>query len=68
MNTPITDTSGQAPTDLLSVRAAARAVGRHHRTLERWVVQGHLRMWRVGPHRRLVSMSEVRALITPVQL
>lgn len=68
MTTPITDTSGQAPTDLVSVRKAAIAVERHPNTLERWIVQGHLRMWRVGPHRRLVSMSEVRALMTPVQL
>ena len=53
------------PTDLISIKDAARLANNTHRaTIQRWIHSGKLPAWKLGK-RLLVSRADVLAMIQP---
>lgn len=54
------------PSDLISVRQAAKLVNNTHRgTVRRWILRGKLKAYRLAGSRYLVSRADVLNLIQP---
>lgn len=54
------------PTDLITIKAAARLVNNTHRaTIRRWILSGKLPAYTLAGGRYLVSQADVLALIQP---
>ncbi len=61
---PVNDSSQPVPEDLVTVQAAAQAVGFSPPAVHYWIRQGRLTS-HPGPGVRLVSLAAVRALCAP---
>jgi excisionase family DNA binding protein len=51
----------------LSVREASRYLGVSESTVWRWIKQGRVKAYRIGPRRVRLKESDVAALISPVE-
>lgn len=56
----------ELPSDLISIKEAARLVNNTHRgTIRRWILTGKLPAWKLAGRTFLVSRSDVLAMIQP---
>ncbi|HEX3284960.1 MAG TPA: helix-turn-helix domain-containing protein [Mycobacterium sp.] len=54
------------PGRLVTTRHAAEVCGVHVNTIRKWIGQGRLRAYRVGPQQMRVDRDDLAALIMPV--
>lgn len=54
------------PEHMISVAEAARRAGVHPRTMRRWVAEGKITGYRIGPRLLRVNPADVAHLLTPV--
>jgi excisionase family DNA binding protein len=54
------------PGRLVTTRHAAEVCGVHINTIRKWIGQGRLRAYRVGPQKLRVDRDDLAALIVPV--
>jgi excisionase family DNA binding protein len=54
------------PEQTISVAEAARRAGVHPRTMRRWVSEGTITGYRIGPRLLRVSTADVDKLLAPV--
>jgi len=59
-------TTPRKPTQLASIAEAADRLAVNRRTIYRWVNDGLITGWRVGPKLIKVDLAELDKLITPV--
>ena len=60
-----TQPSTEIPPDLIRPGAAAKLLGIHLATLYRWMEDGDLPFYRLGPKQRRVSRRDVEAMVRP---
>lgn len=58
-------TTTTVPTDLIRPGAAAKLLGVHLATLYRWMEEGALPFYLVGPAQRRLSRRDVEAMVRP---
>ena len=49
--------------DLISIPAAAQHLQVGRQTVHRWVAEGRLSVWKIGPRTHRVSLTEVLGLV-----
>lgn len=54
------------PGRLVTTRHAAEVCGVHVNTIRKWIAEGRLRAYRVGPQQMRVDRDDLAALIVPV--
>ncbi|GLC05323.1 helix-turn-helix domain-containing protein [Mycobacterium kiyosense] len=54
------------PGRLITTRLAAEVCGVHVNTIRKWIGEGRLRAYRVGPQKLRVDREDLAALIVPV--
>ncbi|KWX66651.1 helix-turn-helix domain-containing protein [Mycobacterium sp. NAZ190054] len=54
------------PGRLVTTRHAAEVCGVHVNTIRKWIGEGRLRAYRVGPQQMRVDRDDLAALIVPV--
>ena len=52
--------------EFLNIVEAADRLGCNERTIRRYVADGRLRAWRLGPRMVRIERAEVDALLTPI--
>ena len=68
----MTTNSAQVPPKVLpcngdpTVREAAAETGTHHNTIRKWISEGRIEAYRVGPRVIRIKRESLQNLITPV--
>lgn len=56
----------QTQTPLAGLKSAADSIGVHPRTLRRWIADGKLTAYRVGPRMIKINLDDLATLVRPI--